>query len=101
MKLGADDYTLDPPSIAVNVMDEAAAVYASWNGSTETAAWQVLAGPTPETLSLEVKSVPRIGFETEIDVKSHGPFFQVNALDSSGRIIGTSRVVYAEEDDEE
>ena len=42
---------LYPPSIAVELFCEDAIVYASWNGSTETVAWQVLAGPTPKRLS--------------------------------------------------
>lgn len=92
---------LDPPSIAAESIGEAAIVFASWNGSTETVAWRVLAGPTLDTLSVAVKSTPRTGFETEIDVKSDGPFFQVKALNSSGQVIGTSRIVQAEEEDEE
>lgn len=92
---------LDPPSIAAETICEAATVYASWNGSTETIAWQVLAGSTPDTLTVVVKNARRTGFETEIDVESDGPFFQVKALNSSGKVIGTSRIVQAEEEDEE
>ncbi|WP_245592321.1 arylsulfotransferase family protein [Ectobacillus panaciterrae] len=84
---------LYPPSIAVNLLSkDTAIVYASWNGSTETASWQVLAGPTPRTLSVVIFSTPRTGFETDIDVNSVGPYFQVNALNSSGQVIGTSRI---------
>jgi len=83
---------LYPPSIAVKLFCEAAIVYASWNGSTGTVAWQVLAGPTPDILSVVVNRIPRTGFETEIDVNSDGPYFQVNALNSSGQVIGTSRI---------
>ncbi|VBB09582.1 arylsulfotransferase (asst) [Lucifera butyrica] len=87
-----------PPSIAVNqTCEDAAIVYASWNGSTETVAWQVLAGPWPNRLSVVVNSTPRTGFETDIDVNSAGPYFQVNALNSSGQIIGISRIAHADE----
>jgi hypothetical protein len=86
---------LYPPSIAVDLLrEDEATVYASWNGSTETVAWQVLAGPTPYNLSVVISNTPRTGFETDIDVQSVGPYFQVNALDSSGKIIGTSRTAY-------
>lgn len=82
---------LDPPDIAVDVLPKGGAlVYASWNGSTETAAWQVLAGPMPYTMSEVVPSTPHTGFETDIYVHSAGPCFQVSALDSSGNVIGRS-----------
>jgi hypothetical protein len=82
---------LDPPDIAVDSLRKGGAmVYASWNGSTETAGWQVLAGPMPYTILEEVSGAPRTGFETEIYVHSAGPYFQVNALDSCGKIIGRS-----------
>ncbi|MDF2635697.1 MAG: hypothetical protein K0R78_2571 [Pelosinus sp.] len=81
-----------PPSIAVNQFRRDAIVYVSWNGSTETAAWQILAGPKPDRLSLVVNCTPRIGFETEIYVNSDAPYFQANALNHCGDVIGTSRI---------
>lgn len=92
---------LSPPSITVNPLREnAAIVYASWNGSTETEAWQVLAGPKPNKLSELVMSTSRTGFETDIDVNSVGPYFQVKALNSSGQVIGTSQIVHVEQEKE-
>lgn len=85
---------LYPPSIAVGVFCEKVIVYASWNGSTETVAWQVLSGLTPCALSVIVACAPRIGFESKIHVSETGPYFQVNALDSCNQIIGTSPIVY-------
>ena len=86
---------LYPPSIAVELFcEDAVIVYASWNGSTETVAWQVLVGPKPDRLSVVVDSTPRTGFETDIYVNSNGPYFQVNALNSCGHVIGTSRIVH-------
>ncbi|MHC1681508.1 MAG: arylsulfotransferase family protein [Clostridiaceae bacterium] len=83
-----------PPSIAVNSSCESSIVFASWNGSTETDSWQVLAGPTHDKLSVVVNRTTRTGFETEINVNSNGPYFQVNALNSCGKIIGTSSIVH-------
>lgn len=81
------------PAIAVNRLHEdAVIVYASWNGSTETVAWQVLAGSMPDRLSAAVNRASRTGFETDIGVNSDGPYFQVKALNSSGQVIGMSRV---------
>jgi hypothetical protein len=59
------------------------AVYASWNGATEVARWQVLAG------AKVVASARRTGFETRIPVTGAGPF-TVRALDATGRALGTS-----------
>lgn len=86
---------LYPPSIAAVQHRNDSVVYASWNGSTETVAWQVLAGPTCDTLSIAVNRTPRMGFETQIVVHSLGPYFQINALNSRGQIIGTSCIVNA------
>jgi hypothetical protein len=86
---------LDPPSVAVELLGMDANVYVSWNGSTETYAWQVLAGPKPSKLAVLVNSTPRTGFETVIPVGSVGPYFQVRALNSSGKVIGTSGIVRA------
>jgi len=92
---------LYPPSIALNPLCEnAAIVYASWNDSTETVAWQVLAGPKPNKLLEVLMSTPQTGFETDIDVNSVGPYFQVKTLNSSGQVIGTSQIVHVEEEKE-
>ncbi|WP_312354833.1 arylsulfotransferase family protein [Aminipila sp.] len=84
---------LDPPEIEVKVMCQEVIVYASWNGSTETDAWQVLAGFTCDDLSVVANGVPREGFETKIKVNFMGPYFRVNALDFNGQIIGASYIV--------
>lgn len=82
-----------PPSIAVNrSCENGVTVYASWNGSTKTDAWRVLAGPTPDKLSVVINSASRTGFETDIRINSEGPYFQVRALNSSGRVIGVTRI---------
>lgn len=82
-----------PPSLAVKRSSEdEAVVFASWNGSTETVAWQVLAGPKPDRLLMVVNGAPRTGFETDLHVDSVGPYFQLCALDSSGGVIGKSQI---------
>jgi hypothetical protein len=66
-------------------------VYASWNGATAVASWRVLAGATPNARRV-LGTHPRVGFETAIGERSTGPYFQVQALGSSGQVIGTSAV---------
>lgn len=81
-----------PPSIAVKAQNGQNVVYASWNGSTETTRWQVLAGCKPKKLC-RVESAGKVGFETAIPISQIGPYFQVWALDAQGRVIGKSKII--------
>ncbi|HEX5225872.1 MAG TPA: arylsulfotransferase family protein [Solirubrobacteraceae bacterium] len=68
-------------------------VFASWNGDTRTATWQVLAGSSPQTLT-PVATAARSGFETAIGTPAAAPYVAVQALDASGAVIGTSGVIH-------
>jgi Arylsulfotransferase (ASST) len=82
-----------PPAAAVrSTGPDSATVYASWNGATDVSSWAVLAGAAPGALT-RIASAARTGFETQIAVRSTASFFAVAALDSSGRVIGTSAAV--------
>ena len=75
---------LDSPRGAARVHRGRTTVYASWNGATEVASWRVLA---PAAVAVHKKT----GFETAIRVdRSLGPV-RIQALDASGRVIGTSK----------
>ena len=67
-------------------------VYASWNGSTETAYWRVSSGETASSLA-PVKTVPAVGFETAIPIAGRPHVVSVTALDRARRRLGTSRTV--------
>jgi hypothetical protein len=67
-------------------------IYASWNGATEVATWQVLAGSGPRRLK-ELASAPREGFETVITAKTNEPYVGVKAADASGKVLGSSRAI--------
>ena len=74
----------EPPTVSVAAgRGDKMTLYASWNGATEVAAWQVLAGPGPEELQV-IESVPRHGFETVIEVETAEPYVGVRAQDRSG-----------------
>jgi hypothetical protein len=82
-----------PPAIAVRAGSNGAlTVYASWNGATDVARWQLLAGPTRNNLS-PLTSVPKGGFETAITANTSQRCLAVRALTESGRVLGTSHVV--------
>jgi hypothetical protein len=82
-----------PPSAAAKTDNGNSVVYASWNGSTQTRAWRVLAGPDPDSLSVVVRHAERTGFETAVRTADRGPYFQVEALDDEGHVLKSSDVV--------
>jgi hypothetical protein len=64
-------------------------VYASWNGATEVATWEILGGSSAATL-VPVGRAPRSGFETRAPVSDRTLYVAVRALDSAGQVISTS-----------
>ncbi len=87
--VGAPD---TPPSGAVRVSGGKATVYASWNGAMQVASWRVLAGQDPGQLSA-VTTTAKTSFETAISVSQGYKVFKVQALDASGKVLGTSKVL--------
>jgi hypothetical protein len=79
-----------PPSGAVRKVNGKLLVYASWNGATQVAGWEVLAGPNARHLK-RVADKPRSGFETTIRMRRTYRMFKVRALDARRRVLGTSR----------
>jgi hypothetical protein len=67
-------------------------VYASWNGATEVASWEVLNGADATKLS-SAGTFPRTDFETAFTIKASGSLVAVNALDKNGTVLGTSKAV--------
>ncbi len=78
--------------MAERLSKEQLRVYASWNGATEVATWEVHAGPSPHQLRF-VGSVPRDGFETAMLVRTAEPYVVVKARHSLGRVLGASKAV--------
>jgi len=83
----------EEPAVALEQLsDEKVKLYASWNGATEIATWEVLAGERPGRLE-PVGAVPRDGFETAMLVQTSHSYFAVRAKEHSGRVLGTSALV--------
>lgn len=84
------------PSFAATASNGTRTVYASWNGATGVAAWRLLAGPSAAALAPAAEAA-RGGFETALVVPAGvaGPWAQVQALDASGAVIGSSAIVKA------
>jgi hypothetical protein len=70
-------------------------IFVSWNGATEVATWQVLAGVGPKELK-PVGSAPRKGFETVITVNTTEPYVGLEARDGSGKVLGTTKAIKPE-----
>ena len=76
------------PAIAV----DGDRVYASWNGKTDVAFWEVLSGPDPDHLS-RIAGHDWAGLETAIQLETPPPAVAVRALDAHGRVLGSSETL--------
>jgi hypothetical protein len=81
-----------PAVVADSGTEDKVTLYVSWNGATEVATWQVLAGGGPDKLE-PVGSAPRKGFETALTLQTDEPYVAVQATDSAGRVLGTSKTL--------
>ncbi len=82
----------EAPAIAATKTGSQITVYASWNGDTRTATWQVLAGPSAAQLTA-VASSARSGFETAIVTPVAEGYVAVQALGAAGEVLGTSHTI--------
>jgi hypothetical protein len=84
----------EPPAVAFVPASALApaAVYASWNGDTRTAAWRVLAGSSATSLA-PVASAARRGFETAIALPAPAAALAVQALAADGSVLATSATI--------
>jgi hypothetical protein len=71
-----------------------ATAYASWNGATTVASWQLLTGSSAGHMSV-VSTTPKGGFETAIPAPAGSALYEVRGLSSAGKVLGTSKAVPA------
>jgi hypothetical protein len=82
-----------PPALAVGSSSQGALrVYASWNGSTAVSRWRVVGGDSRSDLST-VGSAVKAGFQTTIPVSGDPALVEVEALDSGGQVLASSKLV--------
>jgi hypothetical protein len=79
----------EAPAIALRAGAGQRTAYVSWNGATDVARWQLLAGEHRERMSVAA-DVPARGFESALRTNAAGPRFAARALDSSGAVLGQS-----------
>jgi hypothetical protein len=81
-----------PGRPAVAASDGGRTVYASFNGATNVAVWDVFSGDAPDALAV-AGSARRSGFETRVRTRGPARYVAVRAKDASGAVIGTSRTI--------
>ena len=83
---------LEQPAIVVESDGERRTAHVSWNGATDVARWQMLAGRTAQTLRPIAERATE-GFETALPVETDEPLVAVRALNERGAVLGTSKSV--------
>jgi hypothetical protein len=85
-------YPASPPAVlaSLNNTGEETIVHASWNGATEVSAWRVLAGERPGSLAAQT-TIGATGFESSTTLPEKHAYVAVQALDSAGHVLGTSK----------
>jgi hypothetical protein len=83
-----------PPAVlaSLNNTGEETIVHASWNGATEVAWWRVLSGKQRGSLAVQT-TIRATGFENSTTLPEKQAFVAVRALDSAGKVLGTSQTV--------
>ena len=79
-----------PPRLAAGVAAGKHGLFASWNGATEVASWQLRYGPSAGDLQ-DGQATPRTGFETYLGRPAGTRWASVTALDKDDRPLGRSR----------
>ena len=79
-----------PPRLAAGVVKGRRALFASWNGATDVAAWQLRYGQSPRDLQ-EGAVTARDGFETSLPRPVGARYADVIALARSGRTLARSK----------
>jgi len=80
---------LTPPGLAVTLHNGVEMAYASWNGATSVHSWRVLGGASTDALAT-IATAANKNFETAIKIRPEA-YVEVQALDSSGHVLGTSQ----------
>jgi hypothetical protein len=83
---------LDQPAMGLQAEGGNVTVSVSWNGSTKVAQWRARSGEQPGALA-ETLDGPRNGFETTLQIKGMPEYVVAEALDSTGKVLGSSSAI--------
>jgi Arylsulfotransferase (ASST) len=84
----------NPPAVLANLNNtsEETIAHMSWNGAGDVASWRVFAGERPNSLKPQT-TTPSSGFESSTILTKKYAYVSVQALDGTGRVLGTSKPV--------
>jgi hypothetical protein len=82
----------DQPALGLHVDGGNVVVSASWNGTTKVAKWRARSGEQPGALASSVVG-DRTGFETHLQIKGTPEYVVAEALDSTGKVLGSSSAI--------
>ena len=80
------------PAILAKRSGASVTVQTSWNGATDVASWQLLAGGSPASLS-PVARTAQTGFQSTLKAVTGAGYAATRALAANGRVLGASVTV--------
>ena len=83
------------PVAAAERRDGQVVVTASWNGATEVARWELLAGDARDALRPNGGSTPKRGFETPMRAPAGARWLAARAVDARGAVLASTEPVRA------
>jgi hypothetical protein len=81
-----------PPKVIASTKSGSISARVSWNGATDVARWELLAGASATSLA-PVGSAAKAGFETAVTAKSTAATVAMRAYDAAGNVLGQSAPV--------
>ena len=85
-------YPATLPAIAARTSGGRTTVWASWNGATSLNRWRVLGGSSAKSLKTAGGGSKK-AFETSFKLGRREAYVAVQALDSHGKVLGTSKTI--------
>jgi hypothetical protein len=83
---------LDQPALGLRAEGGNVIVSMSWNGSTKVTKWRARYGEQPGALA-QTAEADRTGFETTLTIQGQPEYVVAEALDATGKVLGTSSAV--------
>ncbi len=87
-------YPVTLPAVAARTSRGRTTVWASWNGSTSLDRWRVLGGSSAKSLKTVGGGAKR-SFETAFTLGGSYAYVEVQALDSHGTVLKSSKAIKA------